>query len=91
MFSEQKKLFAKFSKCVFATQQVEYLGHVISQHGVATDPQKIAAIQNWPVPKTITQLRGFLGLAGSTDDLSKILASSADHYMTCSRSIPLYG
>jgi hypothetical protein len=40
------KLYAKFSKCVFATTQVEYLGHVISEQGVATDPQKIAAVKD---------------------------------------------
>jgi hypothetical protein len=61
---KDNKLYAKISKCVFATKQVEYLGHVISEHGVATDPQKIAAIKEWPIPTTITQLRGFLGLAG---------------------------
>jgi hypothetical protein len=49
---------------VFATEQVEYLGHVISAKGVATDPQKIVAVQEWSLPKTLTQLRGFLGLTG---------------------------
>ena len=58
------KLFAKMSKCVFAVQQVEYLEHVISEQGVATDPQKIAAIVEWPTPDTVTKLRSFLGLAG---------------------------
>ena len=52
------------SKCVFAVQQVEYLEHVISEQGVATDPQKIAAIVEWPTPDTVTKLRSFLGLAG---------------------------
>jgi hypothetical protein len=60
----QHKLFAKKSKCVFAQGQVEYLGHVITQQGVATDPEKVKAVQDWPKPKTITELRGFLGLVG---------------------------
>ena len=58
------KLFAKLSKCTFVQSEIEYLGHVINQDGVATDPAKISAIQAWPTPKTVTELRSFLGLTG---------------------------
>ncbi|XP_058766610.1 uncharacterized protein LOC131640216 [Vicia villosa] len=55
---------AKFSKCVFAVDKVHYLGHVISAGNVAADPEKIQAILDWPVPRSLTALRGFLGLTG---------------------------
>ncbi|GKC45021.1 retrotransposable element Tf2 [Tanacetum coccineum] len=55
-------LFAKHSKCVFAANKVEYLGHIITRQGVETDPSKIESMKQWPVPKTIKQLRGFLVL-----------------------------
>jgi hypothetical protein len=57
-----QSLLAKRSKCVFSSSQMEYLGHVITKSGVATDPLKIQAIVNWPFPRNIKQLRGFLGL-----------------------------
>lgn len=57
-------LFVKKSKCEFAQKQIEYLGHVISQEGVPADQSKIQAMLNWPQPKTVKALRGFLGLSG---------------------------
>lgn len=57
-------LFAKFSKCTFGLQQVEYLRHVVSAKGVAMDDSKVHAILNWPVPGNLKQLQGFLGLSG---------------------------
>jgi hypothetical protein len=55
-------LAAKRSKCAFAVPQVECLGHIINGQGVATDLSKVEAIKNWPVPKSVTQLKSFLGL-----------------------------
>ena len=57
-------MVAKESKYVFGDDKVEYLGHVISKTGVATNLEKLQAIKNWPLPQNIKQLRGFLGLTG---------------------------
>ena len=58
------KLYAKRSKCMFACKEVEYLGHVITAEGVHIDPKKVVAMQQWPIPKDIKSLRGFLRLTG---------------------------
>lgn len=58
------KWVVKLSKCTFAQQQISYLGHVISDKGIATDPTKVEAIVSWPTPENVKQLRSFLGLAG---------------------------
>jgi hypothetical protein len=55
----------KLSKCKFAQRQISYLGFVISeQQGVATNPDKVSAIVQWPTPSCTKELRSFLGLAG---------------------------
>jgi hypothetical protein len=60
----QAQLFVKLSKCSFACDSLEYLGHVISSAGVATDPKKTQAMVDWPLPTSVTELHGFLGLTG---------------------------
>jgi len=59
-----KQLYAKLSKCDFWMEKVNFLGHVISKEGVAVDPAKVQAVLEWEQPKTITEVRSFLGLAG---------------------------
>lgn len=60
----EHKLYMKLSKYSFAQSQLAYLGHIITEKGVAADPSKIESMVNWPILNSITELRGFLGLTG---------------------------
>ena len=61
---KEKQLYAKFSKCEFWLEEVQFLGHVVGKDGIKVDPTKIEAVMNWEQPKTPTEVRSFLGLAG---------------------------
>ncbi|OMO86567.1 reverse transcriptase [Corchorus capsularis] len=60
----EHRLYAKLSKCEFWLTQVAFLGHIVSKDGICVDPAKIEAILNWESPRTVTEIRSFLGLAG---------------------------
>ncbi|KAJ9539281.1 hypothetical protein OSB04_032014 [Centaurea solstitialis] len=59
-----EELYAKFSKYEFWVREVQSLGHVVNKEGIHVDPAKIEAIKKWEAPKTPTEIRQFLGLAG---------------------------
>ncbi|GKA50258.1 putative reverse transcriptase domain-containing protein [Tanacetum coccineum] len=61
---KKEELYAKFSKCDFWLSKVQFLGHVIDREGIHVDPAKIESIRDWASPKTPTEIRQFLGLAG---------------------------
>ncbi|KAJ0522988.1 putative nucleotidyltransferase, Ribonuclease H [Helianthus annuus] len=60
----KEQLYAKFSKCDFWLREVQFLGHVVNKDGIHVDPSKVDSIRNWPAPRTPTEIRQFLGLAG---------------------------
>nr|GEY28925.1 reverse transcriptase domain-containing protein [Tanacetum cinerariifolium] len=62
-FLKKEELYAKFSKCEFWLQEVQFLGHVVNQSGIHVDPSKIKAVKNWKAPTTTSEIRSFLGLA----------------------------
>nr|GEY58747.1 hypothetical protein [Tanacetum cinerariifolium] len=61
---KKEELYAKFSKCKFWILRVQFLGHMIDSQGIHVDPAKIESIKDWASPKTPTEIRQFLGLAG---------------------------
>jgi hypothetical protein len=60
----EHQLYAKLSKCSFYQEKIHYLGHIISEEGIAVDPEKIEAIRGWPAPNNVSEVRSFMGLAG---------------------------
>ena len=59
----QEQLHAEQSKCEFWLESIAFLGHMVSKEGISVDPSKIQAVKDWPVSKTITEIKNFIGLA----------------------------
>ena len=58
------QLYAKFSKCEFWLTEVGFLGHVVSASGLSVEPGKVEAVMSWERPKSVFEIRSFLGLVG---------------------------
>lgn len=52
-------MYANFKKCTFCMERVVFLGFVVGANGVEVDEEKIKAIKEWPIPKSITEVRSF--------------------------------
>ncbi|XP_052732432.1 uncharacterized protein LOC128196232 [Vigna angularis] len=61
---KEKELYAKLSKCEFWMKSVQFLGHVVSAEGISMDPSKVRAVLEWASPRSVTEVRSFVGLAG---------------------------
>jgi hypothetical protein len=61
---KEHQLYAKFSKCEFWLDQVEFLGHVISKEGIAVNPSKVQSVLDWQAPTNVKEIRGFLEMVG---------------------------
>jgi hypothetical protein len=61
---QEHQLYAKFRKCEFWLDKVEFLGHVITKEGIAVNPSKVQSVLDWPALKNVKEVRGFFGMAG---------------------------
>nr|GFB11766.1 putative reverse transcriptase domain-containing protein [Tanacetum cinerariifolium] len=61
---KKEKLYAKFSKCEFWLQEVQFLGHVVNRDGIHVDPSKVESVTNWKTPESHIEIRSFLRLVG---------------------------
>jgi hypothetical protein len=60
----EHQFYAKFSKCKFWLDSVEFLGHVISKEGIVVNPSKVQSVLEWNSPKNAKEIRGFLVMVG---------------------------
>ena len=80
------------SKCQLFRKEIKYLGHIISEEGIAVDPDKISCVKDWPVPKTVTEVQRFIGFTSFyrrfVKDFAKIarplhlVTQGGTHYQT---------
>ncbi|XP_020272529.1 uncharacterized protein LOC109847709 [Asparagus officinalis] len=60
----QHQLFAKYSKCQFWLDRIAFLGHMVSGDGISVDLEKVSVVKDWHIPKSVSDIKSFLGLAG---------------------------
>ena len=60
----KEQLYAKLSKCEFWLKEVSFLRHIVSEEGIRVDPNKIEVILEWKPPRSVMEVRSFLGIAG---------------------------
>ncbi|GKA88401.1 putative reverse transcriptase domain-containing protein [Tanacetum coccineum] len=90
---KKERLYAKFLKCDFWLNLVQFLGHVIDHNGVHVAPAKIEAIKNWAAPTTPMEVRQFLGLVGyyHSAPILAFLEGTEDFIVSCDASLKGYG
>ena len=60
----ENQLYAKLEKCDFWLQEIQFLGHMVSKEGILVNPAKVEVLMLWERPKSVFEIRSFLGLAG---------------------------
>ena len=95
----EAELLYNGSKCLYAVQRVKFLGHIITAETVAPDPEKLVGVTKWPVPRSVKEVRQFLGFTNffrrfirastawlcARDDPTKIPRKS------CTSTLPSFG
>ncbi|KAK2579094.1 hypothetical protein KPH14_008493 [Odynerus spinipes] len=76
-------LLMSTKKCNFFCREVQYLGHVVSEQEVKTDPSKISAVREWPVPKDKSQVRSFIGLCTYYRKFTEECQQAFEHLKKC--------
>ncbi|KAE8916052.1 Transposon Tf2-9 polyprotein [Phytophthora fragariae] len=59
----ENRLYANINKCIFGAEEIPFLGYFLAKDGVRSDPEKVCAFAQWPVPVSQKDLRKWLGLA----------------------------
>ena len=60
---QENQLYINLKKCTFSTNKLLFLGFVIGEEGIQVDQDKVSVIRDWPVPKSVTEICSFHGLA----------------------------